>query len=261
MLLPQIRPGSAGPADSSPPPLVRTDQPTALDKFLHGDRPAVTRYRARRRLEAANERFGKRAFLEVMTARDPERGFVWSVLALGGSDLVLRKVLLPALEAEEEILARGPATSEFTPANYVFRELPSEAGLARVGLTPRRKDKLLVDGALFLSPDDGGLVRVAGRLARSPSFWTTRVEVAREYALIAGVRMPVLVTAVAHVRLAGRSTFSMRYDYEMVNGALVLPVRNDSKSLVRAGAGASRSRWRSSYAAKYRAAVRGQEKS
>src|SRR5207245_9033181 len=83
---------------------------------------------------------------------------------------------------------------------------------------PRRKDVLLVDGSIFLQPVDGELARIEGRLSKSPSFWTRRVEIMRQYQRIGGVRVPVTVESVAHVLIAGRSTFRMTYEYQTING-------------------------------------------
>ncbi len=82
----------------------------------------------------------------------------------------------------------------FTPDNYQFEDAGTEPdGLARIGVTPKRKDLLLVNGSIFLKPDDGELVRIEGSPARSPSFWTRRVHVVRHYARIAGEHLPVAV--------------------------------------------------------------------
>ena len=48
-----------------------------------------------------------------------------------------------------------------------------------------------------------------------------RVEIVRRYDKIAGVRVPISIESVAHVLIAGRSTFAMTYDYETVNGQRV----------------------------------------
>jgi hypothetical protein len=82
---------------------------------------------------------------------------------------------------------------------------------------------MLIDGAMFLSPDEGDLVRVEGVLVRRPSFWTRRVSVVRRYARVAGVRAPVAMESTAQVLIVGAASFAMTYDYEMVNGALVHP--------------------------------------
>ncbi|HEY6547849.1 MAG TPA: hypothetical protein VI589_08075, partial [Vicinamibacteria bacterium] len=62
------------------------------------------------------------------------------------------------------------------------------------------------------------LVRVAGRLARAPSFWITRVEVARQFRRIQGHRVQVRLESVAHIRLLGEVCIVVDSDYEMVDG-------------------------------------------
>jgi hypothetical protein len=76
----------------------------------------------------------------------------------------------------------------------------------------------MVEGAVFVTSTDADIVRVEGRMVKSPSFWTTRVDVVKRYARIAGVRVPVRLDTTAHVRFAGTSTMSMTYTYEMING-------------------------------------------
>ena len=76
----------------------------------------------------------------------------------------------------------------------------------------------MIDGAVFITSDDADLVRVEGRMAKNPSFWTTRVNLVRRYDRIGGVRVPVRLDSTAQIRFAGESTLSMVYDYESVNG-------------------------------------------
>jgi hypothetical protein len=87
-------------------------------------------------------------------------------------------------------------------------------------IKPRRKDRLLVDGAIYLTPD-ADLVRVEGRLVKSPSFWTRRVDIVRTFAHMTGVRLPVTVESTAHVTFVGECRFAMTYGYETVNGRRV----------------------------------------
>ena len=93
--------------------------------------------------------------------------------------------------------------------------------MLRMTLTPRRRDSRLVSGAAILGARSGELVRVEGRLAKSPSFWVRWVDVSRSYAPIGGAMMPVAVESTADVRIAGVSTFSMTYDYHMVDGEAI----------------------------------------
>jgi hypothetical protein len=129
-------------------------------------------------------------------------------------------VLRPWLEGEKKMWADGdPERASLSHENYTFEDHGLTAdGLACLGVKSRRKDMLLVDGSIFVNPHDGDLVRIEGRLSKSPSFWTRRVEVVRHYERINDVRMPIAIESVAQVRIAGRSTFSMKYEYETVNG-------------------------------------------
>jgi hypothetical protein len=91
----------------------------------------------------------------------------------------------------------------------------------RVAIHPRRKDSLLIDGSILLTNDGADLVRMEGQLVKRPSFWTRRVEIVRRYCRIAGVRVPIETGSTADVLFAGRSTFSMGYEYESINGVMV----------------------------------------
>ena len=113
----------------------------------------------------------------------------------------------------------NPDEGALTPANYVFEDRGAQPdGLASLAMKPRRKGVLLVDGSIFLNPEDGELVRMEGQLTKTPSFWTRRVEIVRWYQRIAGFRMPTALESVANVRIAGISTFRMTYEYESING-------------------------------------------
>ena len=111
------------------------------------------------------------------------------------------------------------AKAALTRANYDFDEPGTRAdALAALGVTPLRKDVLLVNGSIFVNTEDADLVRVEGKLSKTPSFWTRRVEIVRRYQRINGVRVPVAIESVAQVLIAGRSTFKMTYEYEAING-------------------------------------------
>jgi hypothetical protein len=188
----------------------------AVSLFLGRTNVPLITYRARRHLEAASRRFKKQAWLDCVTSLD-ESGFSYEVTSSGGSPYVLHKVLLAALDAERDLIHEHPAAG-FVETNYEMTDDGADGDWLRIKLHPRRRDRLLLDGWLLVSPVDGALVEANGRLSKAPSFWTTRVEVVRRHRQIAGVTVPVLIESVASVRIAGPSTFSMRYDYDAING-------------------------------------------
>jgi hypothetical protein len=196
--------------------------PIILQRFLALDDPTPSQYRALRHLEARNEKFEKSAWMDVWTEGDAS-GFRYAVVAEDGSDYIRSKVFRATLDTERKMWASGePDKAALTPANYEFEASVAKAdGLTSLTMRPRRKDVLLVDGSIYLNPDDGELVRMEGRLSKSPSFWTRRVEIVRWYQRIAGFRMPTALESVANIRVAGVSTFRMSYEYETINGRRV----------------------------------------
>ena len=206
--------------------------PPSIARFLNTPIEHLTQFRALRHLEATNTRFKKHGWMDVITELSAENGFTFQVMTEGGSEYIRTKVLRPILEGEREIIARGEAVrSALTLENYdMLREEPAEDGLVRLFIKPRRQERTLVDGALLVTEADADLVRVAGRLARNPTFWTRRVDIIRIYGRVAGVRVPLSIESVAQVRIAGPSAMTMTYRYEMVNGR---PVSHDEIAGVR----------------------------
>jgi len=175
-------------------------------------------YRAVRRLEAENR--GRRGWLEAVTEYSIENGFTYQVTSEGGSSLVRSKVLRTVLEGEREIIAGGEtARSSLALANYAFQPNGVDGdGLSNILLSPKRKERVLVSGTMFLRPDDGDLVRLQGQLAKSPSFWIRNVEIVRSYERIGGVVVPVTLESTAHVRLLGPASLRMTYVYSEIDG-------------------------------------------
>ncbi len=205
-------------ANAAAPDARSAGTPAILQRFLALDDPSPTEFRALRHLEAENDKFGMRASMDVWTAVSASTGFTYQVAAEEGSDWIRSRVFREALDAEQRLWAsNAPNQASFTPANYIFEDRGESDGLASLVVKPRRKDMLLIDGAIFLRPVDGELLRMEGDLAKPPSFWTRRVRIARNFQRIAGVRMPVLLEAVANIRFAGPSTFRAVYEYETVN--------------------------------------------
>jgi hypothetical protein len=213
LLLAPATAAGPGPATSGFPPI--------LLRFLALDDPTPRQARALRHLEARNDKFDMSAWMDVWTEIDAS-GFRYRIVAEEGSDYIRSRVFREALEAERKIWAsEAPGKASFTHANYTFEDRGQADGLAALLVKPRRKDVLLIDGAIFLRPDDGELLRLAGELAKPPSWWTRRVRVTREFQRFAGVRMPVSLDAVANVRFFGPSSYRVVYEYETVNAERV----------------------------------------
>jgi hypothetical protein len=186
--------------------------------FLSADEQPLTQYRAYRRMHARSEHFGQEAWLEAWTELD-DRGFRYTIVSETGSEYIRNRVLKGVLKREQELVAGGDCRrSELTPDNYEFQDAQQGDGERYVTLKPKRKDVLLVDGRMVFSHDGSELLRVEGRLAKNPSFWTSLVNIIRHYARLDGVRVPVATESTAKVKFAGVAYLDVRYEYETING-------------------------------------------
>jgi hypothetical protein len=223
-------------------PIQAAESPSAaVDRFLALPDPDPTEYKALRHLEARNAHFGTEAAMEVWTEGDAN-GFRYRIVSEEGSEYIRNRVFRQTLETERAMWASGaPNRATFTRANYVFEDRgPQADGSTSLSVKPKRKDPLLIDGIIFLSPDDGDLVRMEGRLVKSPSFWTRHVQIVRCFRRFNGIRMPISLESTANVLVAGKSTFRMTYEYQSVNGSVgspqVVPGRNDGPAHERSDA-------------------------
>jgi hypothetical protein len=194
-----------------------------IERVVSRNDPPAVQYRALRRLEAQSDKLGGSAWIEAWTQVDPGLGFRYQIIGEGGSGFVRGKVLRPWLDNEQKMWADGdPERASLSYENYAFTDRGlTPDGLAWLDVKARRKDLLLVDGSIFVNPLDADLVRIQGRLSKTPSFWTRRVEVTRHSRRINSVRMPTAIESVAQVLIAGRSTFQMTYAYASVNSIYV----------------------------------------
>lgn len=176
-------------------------------------------YRALRRMHAWSDRLNQEAWMDAYTTLRNGH-FEYTIVTERGSDTIRNKVLRTMLQREQELVNTGEAErADLTEQNYNFKQPETDGDGSRVvPIQARRKDVLLVNGQMVIDPASGDLLRVEGRLAKNPSFWTTLVNVVRRYARIGGVRVPVATDSTAKIRFAGTSQLEVRYEYESVNG-------------------------------------------
>ena len=188
-------------------------------------------YRAYRRLEGGLSKDDRRGWLEAWTEYRPGRGFTYEVVDEGGSEYVRNKVLRNMLSGEQDLIAAGKRLrASFESKNYEFEDGGlTEHGLQRILLKPVKKSDGLVDGSVVLDKS-GAVTRIHGRLVKSPSFWLRDVDVTWKFAHVGGHVVPVEMTSTGRVRMFGRSSFRMVYDYVSVDGR---PTGNGLKAALR----------------------------
>jgi hypothetical protein len=201
---------------------VSTEKDTSAAAPPFSQETPLVQYRAFRRMHAKSERFNQEGTVEAWTEMNG-RSFTFEIVREEGSDYIRNKVLKTLLQREQEIVLDGlVGRAALSDANYEFSEPDRHGdGVRYILLKPKRKDVLLVDGRMVFSQDGSELLRVEGRLAKNPSFWTSAVNVIRHFATLDGVRVPVSVETIAKVKVAGRSHMQVSYEYESINGRAV----------------------------------------
>ena len=206
---------------------MRADESASSDGFIQSVLAQTTRsglaIRAIRDLRAGTVSGKHQGWMTVETSATPSGAFSWTVVTEGGSDRTREKVLCAVLETEAAAWRAGSRDqAALTLENYQFTRLPSgRAPHVQIRLKPRRHDSKLIDGILTVH-SDGYPILLEGTLAKSPSFWVKSVRIIKHYGRFAGVALPTTVESHADLRMFGRSTFTMRYRYQEVNGR-VLP--------------------------------------
>ncbi len=128
--------------------------------------------------------------------------------------------------------------SLIAPQNYTFQLMGKDAiGSAEclvVRALPRRKERDLFQGNIGVDDHTFAVLKIAGDLAKSPSFCVKQVHFVREYRRIGEFWLPSREQAVSLVRIFGRETLPVEYYEYAINGA-----RHDSKFEGRSAPGAT----------------------
>ena len=140
-----------------------------------------------------------------------------------GSHLIDRMVLNPLTESEASAAAgKEHSDSSITPANYTFTVLGQEEVGAHhcyvVAALPKREDKYLFEGKIWIDSREFAIVRIAGHPAKKLSFWITRAEFVRQYKKIGGFWFSAKDETFVDVRFYGRKILTIEHRIDTVNG-------------------------------------------
>jgi hypothetical protein len=116
-----------------------------------------------------------------------------------------------------------------TPANYTFQLLGQDDIGAHhcyvLEASPKREDKYLFSGQIWIDSTDFAVVKIAGHPAKHPSFWVTRADFVRQFEKVGDFWLPSRDETSVDVRLYGTKILSIEHRIDSVNG-----VTNTSKN-------------------------------
>jgi hypothetical protein len=113
------------------------------------------------------------------------------------------------LEHETDIVKNHDST-EMSLANYEFRLVREEQCSGRrcfvLAINPRRKDKTLLRGHIWVDAATYLLHRTEGEPAKGPSWWLRDSSIVFTYGDVGGMWLQIASESTANVRFVGRYT-------------------------------------------------------
>jgi hypothetical protein len=131
-----------------------------------------------------------------------------------GSGIVRHLVFDRLMDSESESsTGKQHQDSALTPANYEFHFTGEE----EVGpyhclvleVTPKRKDKYLFEGRIWIEGHDFAVVRIEGHPAKRPSFWINQADFVREYQKVDEFWLPLRDETQVEVKVYGKRVLTI----------------------------------------------------
>lgn len=173
-----------------------------------------------------NHTFQKRAQMLVRVNCDRDGIKHFEVLSEAGWKSANKRVLREMLATESD--SSHPDTrpkSRITSDNFTFRMIEAGFPLENratyvIDVIPKRQDKSLFRGRIWVDAKDYALARVEGEPAKNPSFWMHQVRFVQQYRKDGDYWFPVMTTSVTDARMFGATDVNIRYfDYKPVSAA------------------------------------------
>jgi len=139
-----------------------------------------------------------------------------------GSALIRRMALNPLISSEIEAAAgKEHHDSAISADNYSLKLLgEQQVGPYRCFVAqavPKRSDKYLFAGKLWIDVDDYAVVRIEGHPAKKLSFWIQRADIIRQYQKIDGFWLPLKDQTFVQVRLYGKKLLTIEHQNYVLN--------------------------------------------
>lgn len=123
------------------------------------------------------------------------------------------KVLRDIVEKETESTQEA-SRKEISPENYEFQLVGQETIEGRncyvLSLTPRRNEKELIRGKIWVDAADYRIHRLEGNPVKSPSWWIRDLHILVVFASVDGMWLHTFTQAIADVRFKGKYVMESR---------------------------------------------------
>ena len=150
----------------------------------------------------------------------------FTVVSQSGSKFILDKVLKRLLTSEQEAQSvQNRQETAMTPLNYQFelvnQEVTPHGRFYVLKVEPKRKNKFLYRGAIWVDANDFAIWRIEAEPAKNPSFWISKTHVEQQYTKLGSFWLPMRNKSTSKIRLGGTATLQIDYqDYVLPKDAM-----------------------------------------
>lgn len=180
---------------------------------------SIEGYAGMRRYVLENHKFHKRAEMLVQVRGDREGTKHFEVVSEDGWGGARKHVLHKMLESEAETSRPEMRVSaRLIPENYEFALIGTELVGGRpayvLEVRPKRKEKNLFQGRIWVDAEDYALARAEGKPAKKPSFWTKNIDFVQVYQKCGPLWFPLSTQSVTEAHIFGVTDVTIEYfDY------------------------------------------------
>jgi len=172
----------------------------------------LTGYAATRHYVAVNK--NRHAEMVVHVTCDGNGAKQFSILGEEGAGSIRKHVFHKLLSEETEASRRGTRNNtRLTPDNYDFQVVGTETletGPAYVlSVAPKKENKYLIDGKIWVDGNDYSIVRIEGQPARNPSFWVRSVHFVHTYQKVGPFWFASSTHTTSEIRIFGESELTI----------------------------------------------------
>jgi hypothetical protein len=147
------------------------------------------------------------------------------VVSQSGSPFVIDHVFRRLMESEQEFLndenhpqaALNTENYNFTFAGY---EVTPSGGQYVLNISPKKKNKFLYRGKIWVDAKDFAVVRIEAEPVSSPSIWIKKTQIKHDYLKVGDFWLPAIDHTESELRFGGHAVLSIEYkDYRITKTA------------------------------------------
>ena len=214
-----VIPASVVAADEFPSLPTATEIVTRMGSRDLQRQGSIEGYAGMRRYVLDNQHFHKRAEMLVQVQGDQDGTKHFEVVSEEGWKSAHKHVLRKMLESESETShPEARAKARINTDNYDFKIAGTEVIDGRTAyvleITPKREEKYLFRGRIWVDAEDYALARAEGQPAKNPSFWTKSTHFVQIYQKNGSLWFPRSTQSVTEAHIFGTTDVNIEYfDY------------------------------------------------